>query len=116
MSDDDPVRSDFEVWFTATYGPPPDDAALLANLAEAARIEAFMGGAWAAWKRCHAYLVMSPGAGLSAGEMVVSNMTPAELDMAPKDDRTDAEGDRRVAATADPGAVFVNDLMKWAGS
>lgn len=48
MSDD--TRAEFEAWFHAAYGPPPADEWLLANLAEAARLEAFMGGAWAAWQ------------------------------------------------------------------
>ena len=51
---EDPTRDAFEAWFVATYGPPPTDDELLANLHEAARIEAFMGGAWAAWQHCRA--------------------------------------------------------------
>ena len=48
MSDD--ARAEFEAWFARAYGPPPADEWLLANLVEAARLEAFMGGAWAAWQ------------------------------------------------------------------
>lgn len=44
------ARAAFEAWFASVYGPPPSDAQILVNLAESARLEAFMGGAWAAWQ------------------------------------------------------------------
>ena len=47
MSD---ARAAFEAWFASVYGPPPSDAQILVNLAESARLETFMGGAWAAWQ------------------------------------------------------------------
>ena len=46
----DPIRAEFESWFTSTYGPDPTPGELLANLTEAARLQAFTAGAWAAWK------------------------------------------------------------------
>jgi len=74
------AREAFEVWFASVYGPPPSDAQIMASLAEAARLEAFMGGAWAAWQRCHAYLGLSPDDRRDPGALVEGNMTPAEAD------------------------------------
>ena len=65
----DPIRAEFEAWFTATYGPDPTPGELLANLTEAARLQAFTAGAWAAWKHCRAVQVV-----------VVGNDEPTESD------------------------------------
>ncbi len=43
-------RDRFEAWFVGRYGPLPSDEDLASDLAAAARLQAFMGGAWAAWQ------------------------------------------------------------------
>lgn len=62
-------RAEFEAWFATAYGAPPAAEWLLANLGEAARIEAFMGGAWAAWQHFTATVLVPDADGIVTVDM-----------------------------------------------